>query len=304
MFDILGIGEALVEFAETKPSEYRQSFAGDIINTLFYASQLGLRASFFSTFGKDTYTNDLLAFLNEAGIDHSSCKISRDKNNGLYVIRSQDNGEPEFTFFRENSAARTTFADFEQRTLTNLIGQTKVVIFSGIVLAVFRDVEKLIELLRENKNKTIVYFDVNVRQALWPDITALDDWIGRIASVVDIISLSVSDDEKIFGSRSSSEMIECYREYGYSMIILRDGANDVLLNFDGKTHTVPVHPEQTVVDATGAGDAFNAAFIYSYLGGRTPEVSAKMGNSAAAQVLRYHGGIVKEFDPCKILLQQ
>jgi 2-dehydro-3-deoxygluconokinase len=300
MYDILGIGEALIEFAEVQPSIYKQSFAGDVINTLFYSSRLGLRTSFFSSFGKDIYTNDLLKFFENVGIDYSACQVLQSKNNGLYIIRTAKNGEPEFTFFRENSAARDTLLHSDQKKISSKIEESKVVLFSGIVLAVFHDIESFVQLLSKKRRGTIVYFDVNVRLSLWKDVAILRDWIRRLAGLVDIISLSVSDDEKIFGTRSKKEILDWYLGKGYSKIILRDGVNDVVLHFDGKQHEVPVNVVSNIIDTTGAGDAFNAAFMYGFLSGKSPDESALLGNKAASQVLGYNGGIVQEFDPAKV----
>jgi 2-dehydro-3-deoxygluconokinase len=302
MYDILGIGEALIEFAEVEPALYEQAFAGDMVNTLYYASRLGLTTSFISMFGKDLYTKSLLNFLDESGIDRSSCLVSTEKNNGLYIIRNDENGEPEFTFFRENSSARDTLLHYDEKKLLNRLDESKCVVFSGIVLAVFHDVEQLIKLLGKRRSGVIVYFDVNVRTSLWKDISILRDWIRRLAGLVDIISLSVSDDEKIFGKRPKQEIMDWYRDKGYSKIILRDGEGDVLLYFDAEYSIAPQKVEQ-VIDATGAGDAFNAAFIAAYLKNKPPTECAEAGNNAAAQVLGYHGGIVKEFDPLMLTAQ-
>ncbi len=301
MIDILGIGEALIEYSEQSHGIYRQSFAGDVLNTLYYASRLGCTVSFLTQFGHDNFTNDLITFLDRAGIDHSQCIISQDKNNGLYIIRT-GNGEPSFTFFRENSAARETFVTGEIHHIYQYVQNSKVMIFSAIGLAVFRNVESLLELLKVRRPDQLLYFDANVRESLWSNTQRLKQWLVELATVVDVLSISVSDHEKLFSEQAPKTILEYYIALGYSTIILRNGAEDVWLYSNDSIDTIPVEKLSKVVDATGAGDAFNAGYICSCLKQNSPRTSVINGNKAAQQILGHHGGIVAEFDPSQVLL--
>ena len=302
MIDILGIGEALIEYSEQSNGIYRQSFAGDVLNTLYYASRLGCRVSFFSQFGQDSFTNDLIAFLDRTGIDHNNCIRSTDKNNGLYIIRNANDGEPSFTFFRENSAAREAFVSNAVNQLHQYFQDAKVLIISAIGLAIFRNVESLIELLKVKPPGQRIYFDANVRETLWKDKQRLRQWLVELAPIVDVLSISVSDDEKLFSKRAPKEILEFYISLGYQTVILRNGAEDVLLYANNSIDTIPVEKVSTVVDATGAGDAFNAGYICSMLRQCSPKDSVVNGNKAARQILAYHGGIVTDFDPSSVFL--
>ncbi len=302
MIDILGIGEALIEYSEQSNGIYRQSFAGDVLNTLYYASRLGCRVSFFSQFGQDSFTNDLLAFLDRNKIDRQRCIRSTDKNNGLYIIRNTKDGEPSFTFFRENSAARETFVSNEIGDIKQFVQDAKVLMISAIGLAVFYNIESLIELLKFKPSGQRIYFDANVRESLWKDKERLRQWLVELAPIVDVLSISVSDDEKLFSKRPPAEILEYYVSLGYQTVILRNGADDVLLYANNSIDIIPIEKVNSVIDATGAGDAFNAGYICSMLKQYSPRESVVNGNRAARQVLSHHGGIVTEFDPSSVFL--
>ncbi len=304
MIDILGIGEALIEYSEQSNGIYRQSFAGDVLNTLYYASRLGCRVSFFSQFGQDSFTNDLIAFLDRTGIDHNNCMRSTDKNNGLYIIRNANDGEPSFTFFRENSAARETFVSNDVNHLHQYLQDAKVVMISAIGLAVFRNVESLFEILKVKQPEQLLYFDANVRESLWKDKQRLRQWLVELAPIVDVLSITVSDDEKLFPKRAPNKILEYYISLGYTTVIVRNGAEDVLLYANTVIETIPVEKLGTVIDATGAGDAFNAGYICSMLRQYSPKESVTIGNRAARQILAYHGGIVTEFDASQVFLSK
>jgi 2-dehydro-3-deoxygluconokinase len=46
------------------------------------------------------------------------------------------------------------------------------------------------------------------------------------------------------------------------------------------------------VDTTGAGDAFNAAYLAARLAGRSSSEAARAGNMLAGEVVRYPGAIL------------
>src|SRR5882757_6507956 len=94
--DLIGIGECLIEFYETSSHIYKQSVAGDVFNTLFYASRLGLQTGFISNFGSDDLTKYIFKTLDHEGIDRSCTSTSLDKTNGLYLISHDQSNEPKY----------------------------------------------------------------------------------------------------------------------------------------------------------------------------------------------------------------
>src|ERR1043165_5074083 len=121
---------------------------------------------------------------------------------------------------------------------------------------------------------SLIYFDLNVRPSLWSDKNDLIAFLPRLASLITILSLSRSDDEKLFGKRDAEEILSYYVSLGFKHCILRDGSNDVIISKDGESIRVPVEKAETVIDATGAGDAFNGGYIYGMLNGHNTLESA------------------------------
>lgn len=298
-FDVVGIGEALIEFAEVEPNRYVQSFAGDTLNSLYYATRLGLHTSFYSTIGGDTFSTDLLNFFDENGIDRSSLKRST-KNNGLYIIRTDSNGEPTYTFFRDDSAARTMFDSVSDDEFEHAADDATVLLFSAIGLGASNNRERFIDLIVRRPTNQLVFFDTNVRRTQWNDMGALRSYVKMLAPRIDVLSTSRSDDEAMFGSRPADEALEYYRQLGIQRIILRQGSDPVETLFDTTRQTFVVPPAPRVIDTTGAGDAFNAAFIAAFLKTQDTAVAVRIGIQAAIQVIGYRGGIVPQFDPALV----
>ena len=70
--NLMGIGECMVELSPTGDGTLRQSFAGDVLNTLWYArahagAETGVQ--FLSAIGTDPVSGEMLAFIEGGGID-------------------------------------------------------------------------------------------------------------------------------------------------------------------------------------------------------------------------------------------
>ncbi len=293
-FDLVSLGECLVELRREAPGQYSQSFAGDVFNTLYYASRLGLRTGFISQFGSDHFTEGLIELCKQEGIDTSICKTHHFLPNGIYMIRTDDAGQPSFSFWRRGSAATRTLSNTSLAVLSDYILSSKTFLFSAIGLAVFIDTEKLFMLLNTIKGKVQIYFDMNVRPSLWDDVADLRQYVERLAEYVDVLFVSSTDDMHVFGERTASEAIGWYRSAGYRAVVYRDGANPTRgWTAEAGLVEVPAIQNVTVVDATGAGDAFNAGFIFA--SEKSFAEAIRVGNICGALAVGERGGQAKTF---------
>ena len=140
---VVGIGEAMVEFAPLGDSLYRRGFAGDTLNTCWHIAQLlgeSRRVGFLTRVGADPYSSQFLEFVESSGLDAS--RILRDPtlNIGLYVI-SLAGAERSFTYWRDTSAARRLADD--RGALDEAIADAGLIHLSGITLAVVGETGRL-----------------------------------------------------------------------------------------------------------------------------------------------------------------
>ena len=104
----LAIGESMVEFSGGEQGTFKMGFAGDTLNTAWYARSLlgeGWDVAYFTALGDDPYSLAMRKFINEGNILTDCIRTIEGKRAGLYVIH-QENGDRQFTYWRENSAAR------------------------------------------------------------------------------------------------------------------------------------------------------------------------------------------------------
>ena len=110
---LLGIGECMVELSQAEGGLLRQSFAGDVFNSLWYA-RAGLPAawqvSFCSAVGADPTSDKMMNFIEQAGVRCDAVRRLADRTPGLYMIHL-DGAERSFSYWRDTSAARLLAQD-------------------------------------------------------------------------------------------------------------------------------------------------------------------------------------------------
>jgi 2-dehydro-3-deoxygluconokinase len=232
-------------------------------------------------------------------IDYFCTSQSETKTNGLYLISTDESGEPHYSFWRNDSAAKQTLQVLDVKKIEGYIASSKYFHFSAIAFSILNKSEILISLLQKLHGETIITFDTNFRKSLWNDVSALQNFIEHSAGFIEILFVSDSDDENIYGKRKAEEAVNYYANLGYKTVIYRQGADDVVVKTADNFFSVPTFKNIKVVDTTAAGDAFNAGFISGMINGRTLEDSVQLGNGCAAIVIGERGALVDRFRTVK-----
>jgi adenosine kinase len=100
-----------------------------------------------------------------------------------------------------------------------------------------------------------------------------------------------ANEQEALGLAEVSDLDEAVRVLGQRcpVVAVTRGARGCIVSSSGETITVPAVPVERVVDTTGAGDSFAAGFLYGVVTGRGPEVSARLGAIAAAEIVSHIG---------------
>lgn len=286
----------MVELSPEGRDLYRQSFAGDVLNTLWYARRAlpaPWTVEFLSAVGTDALSDQMLSFLQGAGIGCQAVRRIPDRRAGLYMIQL-DQGERSFTYWRESSAARLLAADGDH--LERHMAQAGLLYFSGITMAILppKDAADLLARLGSlRENGTLVAFDSNLRPALWPDKDRMRALVGRAASVSDLVFPSFDDEQMGFGDPTPDQTLDRYLSYGAGTVILKNGAAPVQTGNTGSHQSYPTVGVDAVIDSTGAGDSFNGAFLAEYVQSQDLGAAVLAGQRCAAEVVQHRGALIR-----------
>jgi 2-dehydro-3-deoxygluconokinase len=291
---VLGIGEAMIEFASLGGEHYRRGFAGDSLNTCWHMAQLlgpHVPIGYCTRVGTDVFSEEFLAFMASSGIDTRHVARDAQRTLGLYVIRLHG-AERQFSFWREASAARR-LADDAQLLRDAMRGQG-LIHLSGITLAVVgpQGRNRLIDALAQARDQgAVVSFDPNLRLSLWPDVATLQDAMQAVMEVVDIALPTFDDEARLWGDADPRATVERLLRAGVGEIVVKNGPEDLVFASAGQSGQLPTPPVQKVLDTTGAGDAFNAGYLSARLAGMAPAAACQLGQAVAGEVIGHHGAL-------------
>lgn len=306
---VLGIGEAMLEFAAVGGDTYRRGFAGDTLNTCWHMAQvLGPLApvGYFTRVGRDAFSDGLAGFISASGIDASHISRDDERTLGLYVI-SLAGAERHFAYWRDTSAARRLADD--PAALDAALQGRGLIHVSGITLAVIGEPGRrtLIDALaRARRGGAVVSFDPNVRPRLWRSAAETRSAVQAMLEVVDIALPSFDDESQLWGDTDPAATLERLERAGIGEIVVKNGADDVAHSVGGTRGATATHRVEPIRDTTGAGDAFNAGYLAARLMGLEIGAATGFGQRLAGEVLGHFGALAPRpaLEPLRVFMAE
>ena len=289
--DILAIGEPLLEFTSLVDDAGRQTYApgfgGDTSNFAVAAARQGARAGYFTRLGADTFGDRFVELWRREGVSAERVPRDGDAATGIYFITHDDAGH-HFTYFRAGSAASRMRPD---ELPLDLIERAQVLHVSGISQAISTSacdaVFAAIDAARAAGTR--VSFDPNVRLKLWPAARARAVVLETAASA-DYCLPSLEDATTLLGDREPDALVDALLARGAACVALKLGRDGVLVASADERRLVPGFAVDSV-DATGAGDTFDGAFVAEMVRGAPLFAAARYANAAAALSTRGYGAV-------------
>ncbi len=292
------IGEAMLELSHQNASLLSLSFAGDTLNFAIYLRRLLLGRPFelhyVTALGQDVYSDKMLINWQEEGLNTDLIRRIENKLPGLYLIRTDGEGERTFYFYRSASAARELFKGDIVNLSQNLLAMDYLYL-SGITLAILDEASRecLWNVLKAAKQAGAqIIFDSNYRASLWPSPESARETIQQVLQFVDIALPTFIDDQVMFGDLTPEVCAQRLLKSGVTEVVVKCGAEPALVATINQRQRVPAFLVDKVIDTTGAGDSFNSAYLAARLLGIEPIKAALSGHALAAKVIAQAGAII------------
>ena len=292
--NVCSIGEAMIEISNIKNSLYNQSFAGDTLNFCNYLDKKKLNAFFLSAIGKSEINQSLLDFVKSKNISTKYIKQINQFEIGLYLIKNKDNGEKQFFYWRDESAAKHYFNNIDFLNLYKELKNFDYIYFSGITLSIIHisklnNFIKLLKLLKRKKIKIV--FDFNIRPSRW-NKKNLNIFLDSVLKFVDICFLSGEDMNYWKNKNNIKSYEQIVRKYKLKHSIFRKNAKFTYVFLNKTRYVFKNKLLKRVVDTSGAGDGFNAAYLSNFIVNNDPVLALKAGSSLGSKIVMKKGAIV------------
>ncbi len=298
---IAAIGECMIELSamDSQPDLRRLGFGGDTLNTAVYLARLGIAVDYVTALGDDPYSARMIASWREEGIGTHLVQRAAGRLPGLYMIEVDAAGERRFFYWRHQAPAREIFGNANTPDLCRALMAYEWLYLSGISLSLYGEAgrERLFDLLRQFRNAGgRVAFDSNYRPRGWPSVEVARREIRDQLALTDLVLSSLEDERGLNGIANTEQACDLIHALGPHTVVIKQGGQGCLVSTEGRKSPVPAIKVETIVDATAAGDSFNAGFLAAILGGETELQAASLGHRCAAIVICHRGAIVPRED--------
>ena len=119
-----------------------------------------------------------------------------------------------------------------------------------------------------------------------------DAYLYAVKNGVDIVVADEDEVNALLQTESFDETMRALKDYDNLFAMTRSEKGSVIVH-GNETVVQAATPVDTIVDTTGAGDAYTAGFLYGWTHGRSLQESAKLGTYCATTVIQQVGGRIE-----------
>ncbi|MEM3928514.1 MAG: carbohydrate kinase family protein [Archaeoglobaceae archaeon] len=247
---------------------------GSAANTIVGLSRLGVKSAYIGKVGDDAEGEILLEDLKREGVE-TKAVIKAKGRSGTAIIFVDDMGNRAILVDPGvNDTIRYEEIDLEFATKFSLLHLTSFICKNGFDS--FNSQKKIVE------NFELVSFDPGL-----PYAERGKDEMMKILKKTTIFLPNKIEIERMFGTDYRTAAEDCIL-MGIEVVVVKLGKEGCWIRSSERELKVQARSVR-VVDTTGAGDAFNAGFLYGYLKGKDLETCGKLGNYVASLCIQHVG---------------
>ena len=266
-FDIIVKGRPFFEQDRNFiPESFHTTPAGTGINFAVALARLGGLVEYATPISEDSFGREIKQFLKKENVPFAN--FTSEKKTAIIIAFISDTGERTTFALIKGSAYTDIRFNLFKEYFSGISNEFSGVYISGGILTEHYGQEEVLKIAEFTKktNKKI-FFDPQVR--IGKEIPRFIETSNKIANVSDII----------FGNRDELKYLNLLENV---LVVEKQGKNGAVIMKNGnKLYQVP-GIKVDALDTTGAGDVFNAAFLYAYLKNATLLRALGFANLTAA----------------------
>ena len=258
MRKVIGIGEIILDMIMKDGQPHSAVPGGSVFNAMVSLSRLGIPVSFIGEVGNDKVGTMILDFMqtNSMATDYINHFYAGKTPVSLAFLDETNNAEYFFYTNHTTSPLNTTFPT---------INPDDIVLIASYYALNPSNRERIVELLEYAKaQKAIIYYDLNFRNSHIHDAIRVRSSVIENYEFADIVRGSDEDFTNLYGNKAIDQVYKHEVEFYCKRLITTHGPGGVnILTESLRAHydSIPIVPVCTI----GAGDNFNAGFIYGLI---------------------------------------
>ncbi len=246
---------------------------GSAANVAMFAALTGTKSRFIGQVGNDALGQQLCSALQQAGVD---VRVVSEGRTGSIVVLVQPNGER--TFLTDRGVA--SHLSLVDASLIASVGILHVPSYSLVTEPLAST--SLLYIKAAQSLGAVISVDASSTSVL--EHFGVARYKSLIQSIQPQVFLCNEDEAALLGVGATEGMP------GAALTVIKRGAHSTLAISQNNEHCeVAVTPVASIVDTTGAGDAFAAGFLPAFVATNDVESAIARGHAVAARVLRSPG---------------
>ena len=259
MRKVIGIGETVLDIIFRDEQPIHALPGGSTFNAIISLSRAGMKTSFIGETGNDRVGRMIIKFLKDNGCNTDSVNVYPDSKSPLSLAFLNERNDAEYIFYKDHPNDRLDFTFPE-------VNADDIVLFGSYYAlnpVIRPQVKGFLDYAKERG--AILYYDVNFRASHQHEVMKLTPNLLENFELADIVRGSSEDFQILFKKDDPDVVYRSQIMFYTKKFIYTQAAQPVELRADGGLKKqYPVEPIETV-STVGAGDNFNAGFIYGLI---------------------------------------
>lgn len=284
---VIGIGETVLDILFKDDQPQKAVPGGSTFNSIVSLGRAGVACAMLTEAGGDHIGDIICRFLQDNGVSAEYVCRHADVKSHISLAFLDENNDAQYVFYKDHASASLDGKLPEMR-------KEDVVLF-GSFFAINPVIRPVVGgLLHAARNAgAFLYYDVNFRKNHIVDLPVVASNVEENMSLADVVRGSMDDFGYLYGLHDGDEIYSRVSRY-CPKLILTDGAGPIRVYTSGNCETFFVKPVETV-STVGAGDNFNAGYIYSMMQGRKEEAARiEMAQMWSQDVCRQLGNNISD----------
>ena len=260
---VIGIGETVLDILFKDDQPQKAVPGGSTFNSIVSLGRAGVPCAMVTEAGGDHIGDIICRYLQDNGV--SSEYVCRHENVKSHISLAflDHNNDAQYIFYKDHASVSL---DGKLPAIT----KDDVVLF-GSFFAINPAIRPVVGgLLHEAREAGAwLYYDVNFRKNHIADLPDVKGNIEENMRLADVVRGSMDDFWYLYALTDAEEIYSCVSKH-CQKLILTDGAKPIRVFTPEGCETFPVQPVETV-STVGAGDNFNAGYIYAMMQGLDKE---------------------------------
>lgn len=259
MRKVIGIGEAVLDiiFKDNKPVEAVPG--GSAFNAITSLGRCGVSTSFISEAGNDHVGKYIIEFLKSNGVNADNVTTFPDSKSPVSLAFLNEKNDAEYIFYKDHphDQLEFTYPDIQPDDIV-LFGS-----FYAVNPVIRPQLVGLLDYARSHG--AIIYYDVNFRPAHKDEVIRITPNLIENLDYADIVRGSHEDFATLYKKGDADKVYNAEISFYCRQFIYTHGNQPVEVRGGRDMKKAYPVPDTKVVSTIGAGDSFNAGFIFGML---------------------------------------